>query len=248
MIAYQHFASMYDKFMEHAPYDEWVQLTEQIIQQEKIEVKNMIDLGCGTGEITIRLAQLGYPIIGVDYSANMLAFATEKATARKARVNWIQQDIRKLTGFSNVDLIISYCDVINYITEINDLEAVFMNVHQSLAPDGFFIFDIHNLHYAQAQLMNQTFADVTDELAYIWNCEKGDQDGEMFHYLTFFQKEREKYLRFDEIHHQQTYDMSTYEKLLKKCGFSKIQFFSDFLVDNSFSVKNSERIFIIAKK
>lgn len=248
VMSYHQFAYIYDQLMDHAPYDKWVQFTTEIIKRKNASIKSIVDLGCGTGEITSRLAKLGYHVTGVDYSIEMLACATEKVINHKLPVNWIQQDIRKLSGFHQIDLFISYCDVMNYITELNEVETVFNHVYNSLSPNGLFIFDIHSIHYAEERLMNQTFTEVTDDLAYIWDCEQGDRQGEMFHYLTFFRKENDHYIRFDETHHQHTYDIKVYEQLLKKCGFSKIQFYRDFSLEKAFLSEKSERIFIVGEK
>jgi len=50
------------------------------------------------------------------------------------------------------------------------------------------------------------------------------------------------------VHHKQTYEINIYEKLLKSCGFTKIEFYSDFSFKNNILEKNSERIFIVAQK
>ncbi len=145
-----------------------------------------MDLGCGTGEIAIRLSDLGYDVTGVDYSTEMLTAAAQKALNRNKKISWIKQDIRELEGFNEIDLMVSYCDVINYITEKEDLLDVFKHVHASLSEQGMFIFDIHSIYYAEDKLINHTFADVTEDIAYIWECEQGEKRGEMYHYLTFF--------------------------------------------------------------
>lgn len=248
MSSYNHFAYIYDDLMQHAPYDEWVDFTRHFIKEKTPRVQSIIDLGCGTGEISIRLAALGYDVIGVDYSEQMLACASEKAIKKKLPINWINQDITQLSGFNSIDLFISYCDVINYVTNVEDVKSVFKRVHESLSANGMFIFDIHSLSYAESHLMNGTFTDVTDEIVYIWDCEKGDEQGEMYHHLTFFKEDGDKYIRFDETHHQQTYDILIYEQLLKSSGFNKIQFYNDFKPENEFSAKKSERIFIVAEK
>lgn len=241
---------MYDRLMTHAPYDAWVSFTQQMIAKKGKMVNTIVDLGCGTGEIAIHLQKLGYHVTGVDVSADMLSCANEKAMATPIKMDWIQQDIRKLNGFSNIDLCISYCDVINYITNVTDLLVVFRRVYESLAANGLFIFDIHSLHYAESSLAGHTFTEVTDELVYIWECERGENIGEMYHHLTFFMEEngRDTYQRADEVHHQQVYDITVYEKLLKESGFSKIEFYHDFIIDKEFSPEKSERIFIVAEK
>lgn len=247
-MAYKRFAEVYDQLMSHAPYDEWVRFTEEIIAKADVNVQHIVDLGCGTGQVTIPLAKKGYQMTGVDNSSDMLTLATQRALAGKIDVNWIAQDIRALAGFESIDLFISYCDVINYITDKSDVFSVFQHVFDSLKNDGLFIFDVHSLSYVNDSLVNQTFAHAEEDLAYIWDCEPGEEVGEMYHYLTFFSKKNQQYERFDETHHQHVYDPSIYEQLLKKAGFTKIQFFADFQSEKINLENKHERIFIVAQK
>lgn len=235
--------------MRHAPYEQWVQFTSDVLKKFQLEPKHIVDLGCGTGEITLRLATLGYQITGVDISEDMLAIADEKARKAKVIIPFIQQDIRKLTGFSNVDVFISYCDVLNYLTTEEELMNVFQHVYNALRTGGLFIFDIHNIYYAENSLTNRTYADVTDEVAYIWQCHQGQAAGEMFHEMHFFTKTSDDlYTHFVEEHHQRTFPVQTYETLLKECTFSQITVVSDFQLNSPFAEKYSERNFIIAQK
>ncbi|KUN89618.1 SAM-dependent methyltransferase [Streptomyces bungoensis] len=52
----------------------------------------VLDAGCGTGRVMIRLAELGYDCVGVDLDASMLAEARRQAPA----LPWFQTD---LAGF-----------------------------------------------------------------------------------------------------------------------------------------------------
>jgi len=247
-MSYEGFAHVYDQLMAHAPYDQWISFTESILEASGKNVQKVLDLGCGTGEVALRLAEKGYDVTGVDYSTDMLSIAMAKAMDQSQSVSWINQDITSLTGFTNVDLCISYCDVMNYITSKNELEQVCRHVYDSLAADGLFLFDVHHVEYAQQKLMGHTFAEVTDELTYIWECESGDEAGEMFHYLTFFQQQANHYLRFDEVHHQITYDHTVYQAILNDCGFTKIEFYVDFIPEKQNPLNKGERIFILAQK
>src|SRR5699024_6559880 len=121
-MVYPKIAYHYDELMRHAPFDKWTQLTKDVIDENGLNEQRIVDLGCGTGEITLRLTRLSKNITGVDYSAEMLAVAMIKATEQQKHINWVQQDIKILTGFKNVDLMISYCDVINYLTTTDDVD------------------------------------------------------------------------------------------------------------------------------
>ncbi|HLS66425.1 MAG TPA: class I SAM-dependent methyltransferase [Pseudogracilibacillus sp.] len=249
-MTYRQFASLYDAFMEDAPYEKWVTFSESCFKREQVTPTSIVDLGCGTGEVTLRLAKKGYEMTGVDLSVEMLAIAQQKSLEMQEKIRWVQQDIRNLEGFHDIDVFISFCDVINYITEKEEVAKLFKRVYESLCPGGLFIFDVHSIHYVRNVLQNNTFTEDRHEIVYIWDCEATENDGEMIHYLTFFyEKENSNvYERVDEVHRQRTFSASDYEQLLKLAQFSKIDIFNDFSPEKRFSEKNSERIFFVATK
>lgn len=247
-MAYQQMAFLYDRLMEDAPYDKWLTFTQSIIKESGKNIENIADLGCGTGEITIKLAKEGYRLFGVDYSADMLTYAEQKARTENIPIQWLHQDLRELQGLTNLDAVVSYCDVMNYITSESDLKSVFMRIAQSLKVGGLFIFDIHSLYHVTEHLINNSFTEVTDEMAYIWECTEGDQAGEMYHDLTFFILEDGKYNRINEYHHQHTYPIEVYENLLIEAGFEKPVLYSDFSSESGNLSENAERIFFVTEK
>lgn len=246
-MSYQQMASVYDRFMAEAPYDDWVRFTMEIIKNKKVE--RILDLGCGTGEITLRLKEQAFDVVGIDYSEEMLAFAAKKALDKNMSITWLQQDLTTMEGLTDFDLAISYCDVINYITEKKDLREVFERTYHSLNSSGLFIFDVHSIYQVEHHYKNQTFADVLDDMSYIWFCLEGDEQGEMYHDLTFFMYDQEdKYVRFDEYHHQRTYPIQFYKQLLSEVGFTNIKVYADFSLELNQYNDQSERIFFVAEK
>ena len=249
-MTYNQFAEVYDALMQEAPYDDWVALTEFLLNKDSVSKNaSILDLGCGTGEIAIRLSHLGYHVTGVDNSSDMLSIAQQKAMDTQEQITWIRQDIRELEGFRDLDACISYCDVMNYITDLEDISEVCKRAASILRKDGVFIFDVHDAGYAKNELAGQTFADVTEDIAYIWECDEGDKEGHLFHDITFFQKiDGDRYEKFSELHEQQVYPLEVYETALKNAGFREILFFNDFHVENDLSSENRVRNFIYAKK
>ena len=78
MEAYSDFAYVYDIFMDNTPYEKWGGFVLDRLRRAGIEDGILLDLGCGTGNMTELLADAGYDMIGVDLSEEMLNVAMEK--------------------------------------------------------------------------------------------------------------------------------------------------------------------------
>lgn len=136
MGAYESFASVYDMFMSDVDYDRWVEYVEEIWKKFNIDPKIVCELGCGTGNITLRLAENGRDMIGIDLSADMLSEAKNKASVQGLDVLFLLQDMREFELYGTVNSIISLCDSLNYITEDEDMQQVFNLVNNYLHPGG----------------------------------------------------------------------------------------------------------------
>jgi len=79
MDQYRDFAFIYDELMNEVDYDGWVKYIEDIIKNENVKVQNILELACGTGNLTIPLTKKNYDIAGIDISEEMLSVAREKA-------------------------------------------------------------------------------------------------------------------------------------------------------------------------
>ncbi|WP_077308541.1 class I SAM-dependent DNA methyltransferase [Terribacillus halophilus] len=248
MAAYERLAAVYERLMQDAPYEEWQQFMQKIFQRyAKISIKTVADLGCGTGYVTRQLAESGYQMTGIDQSENMLAYAASMDD--KQAVRWVQQDLRSLENIQ-ADAAISMFDVVNYITSPEDVQAAFGRIWDMLAPGGVFLFDVHTIRHIEEDLAGELFAEVHEDLAYTWFCEAGQEQGEVFHDLTFFTKEleSEKYDRFDEYHHQRTYLPDTYKKWLESAGFQVCGLFGDFDIEKTEQLEQADRLFFACLK
>ena len=78
-MAYNEFAYFYDELNGAADYDALYLYVKSQLEQNGIHDGIVVDLGCGTGELTLMLTQAGYDMIGVDQSEEMLAVLREKA-------------------------------------------------------------------------------------------------------------------------------------------------------------------------
>ena len=66
MSSYESFARVYDLFMDNIPYEKWCEYLAGLLKEYGITDGLVLELGCGTGNITRLLADKGYDMIGVD--------------------------------------------------------------------------------------------------------------------------------------------------------------------------------------
>ena len=142
-MSYNNLALVYDKLMEDIDYQAWANYLDQLICKYEAPGKELIDLGCGTGSISLKLAQKGYNVLGIDYSEEMLSQADQKFRENNIVIPLYHQDIRQFVMDRNVDIVISTFDTLNYILDEKDIERTFKNVFEVLKKDALFIFDIN---------------------------------------------------------------------------------------------------------
>ena len=125
-MAYGEFAKIYDELIyEDINYDEMAQYIIKICNERNIKLDDYLDLACGTGNVTVRLAKNFKNVYAVDLSEDMLREAFEKLRENRIRGKIICQDMSELNLNKKFDLITSVLDSTNYITDDKVLAIFF---------------------------------------------------------------------------------------------------------------------------
>lgn len=169
MEAYTSFAYVYDTFMDNVPYGEWARHIREKLCEHGVTDGIVLDLGCGTGTMTERLAGYGYDMIRVDNSEEMLELAMEKKTESGYDILYLLQDMRGFELYGTVRAVVSVCDSVNYITEPDELEEVFRLVNNYLDPKGIFLFDFNTVHKYRDVIGDSTIAEDRGVCSFIWD-------------------------------------------------------------------------------
>lgn len=247
-MSYEQFAYLYDRLMNDVPYEKWIQLIKKAAADYKVKGANLLDLACGTGELSIRLAQTGYNVTGIDLSEDMLSVAQAKTMEAGESVFYIEQDMSQLEGLPVFDLICICCDSINYLRTEEEVINTFKSVYAHLDEKGLFIFDVHSLYKMNQLFINQTYTVNDEDLSLIWQCYEGEYPNSVEHDLSFFELDAASgmYRRYDELHFQRTYSVDQYSEWLEQTGFTLLKVEADFSQD--ILDEEAERIFFYCKK
>ena len=229
MEAYSEFAKVYDEFMEETPYEAWKVFIDDMMQKYQVTPRIVCDLGCGTGRMCSLFAKGAAEVIGIDISEEMLMDARENAAVNGQNILYLMQDMKDFELYGTVDLIYSCCDSINYLLEEEALLSTFKWVNNYLEPGGLFIFDINTPYKYEKILGTQTFADQTEDAAYIWENYYDSETHINEFVVTFFIKaEEDKYERTEEYHYQRAYDIDHIKSLLEEVGLEWIGVYDNY--------------------
>ena len=248
MDAYTSFASVYDTFMDNIPYEEWAEYLVDLLKEYGIHDGLVLDLGCGTGNMTELLASAGYDMIGVDNAEEMLEIAMEKREKSGHDILYLLQDMREFELYGTVKAIVSICDSINYITEEEDLLEVFRLANNYLDPKGIFIFDFNTVYKYREVLSNQTIAEDREDCSFIWDNYYYEDEQINEYELSLFIKENDSdlYRKYQEMHYQRAYDLETIRGLVEKSGLEYLTAYDAFT--RNAPTGESERIYVIARE
>ena len=188
MESYLSLAQYYDDLTYDVDYEAFADFYEELFHMYGAKVESLMDLACGTGGLTMIMAQRGYRVTGVDKSADMLTEAYSKFedymeagfvsnfensmenskentlenNREVSRPVFVNQSLQELELGMEYDAAVCCLDGINYIPR-EDMAKVFSNVWENLAPGGVFIFDI-NSPFKFESIDGQVFIDETDDV------------------------------------------------------------------------------------
>ena len=247
MDAYTSFARVYDTFMDNIPYEEWAVYLTGLLNEYGVNDGLVLDLGCGTGNMTELLAKEGYDMIGVDNAEEMLEIAMEKREKSGHDILYLLQDMREFELYGTVRAVVSVCDSVNYIDEEEDLTEVFRLVNNYLDPGGVFIFDFNTLYKYREILGDRTIAENREDCSFIWDNYYYEEERINEYELSIFIREKENlFRRYEETHFQRGYTLDEMIRMIKDSGLEFVTAYDAFTREAP--KEDSERIYVIARE
>ena len=246
-MIYDLLATFYDEINSEVDYCSWADFIEEITRREaKSRPELILDLGCGTGSMTLELAKRGYDMTGVDYSPEMLDVARRRAEAQGADVLWLCQDMREFELYGTVDVTVSCLDAINHLTSKEDLDKCFDLVHNYLIPDGLFIFDVNGKNKFETVYSTNSYIMENEGGVCVWQNFYDESLELCDFYISLFKEDFDgRYTRYDEEQTERMYTLEQIKSSLGEAGFEFIGAYSDFDFKPGHDL--SDRIYIVAR-
>lgn len=227
-VDYSIFAQVYDRLMDKDMYPRWQHFVQKNVPGQ--HPGTLLDLGCGSGDFAVRMAQAGWTVTGLDLSPEMLTLAAAKAERAGVAVAWIQGDMQDLSGLGSFDVITSFDDSLCYLPRLAAVEKTIQAAAQHLVPGGRLFADVHSIHQTDDIFPGFMYNDVTEDSAFLWTTYAGDAPHSVEHELTFFIYDEaiDGYKRAMEIQKERTYRTADYRRAFTQAGFEDIALTADF--------------------
>ncbi|MCD8159419.1 MAG: class I SAM-dependent methyltransferase, partial [Clostridiales bacterium] len=232
---------------DEVPYEEWFENIKYFLKKYGVKGKRVLDLGCGTGTMSILLKKGGFDVSGIDISEDMLAVAAEKAEEENTDIFFSCQDMRSFEVLKPFDAVISLCDCMNYVTEGEDLKKALKSCRKALNDGGILIFDINSAYKLKEVLGCDSFCEANEDSAFTCENYFDEETGINEYYVNIFtEDENGKYDRFEELHREKAYSEEEIETLLKEAGFELLEKADAESLEKPY--EKSERIYFICRK
>ncbi|MBQ7445102.1 MAG: class I SAM-dependent methyltransferase [Clostridia bacterium] len=135
----------------------------------------VIDVGCGTGKLTVLLSERGYDMTGLDLSPEMLEIASELGYEKGEQILWLCQDMREMDTFGSYAAMYCLEDGVNHMTGEDDLGRFLSNARNFIDEGGLLIFDFLTDAYFTAAAEKGVFFEDSEEGTCIWTAEYKDR-------------------------------------------------------------------------
>lgn len=219
-------------------------LDSAIGRYKRSEGNILLDLACGSGSLSVRMQALGYDVIGVEESPEMLSQAMNKGMGS---ILFLCQPLVDLDLYGTIDVCVSTLDSLSHITDMRVLRRVLERVALFLDPGGVFLFDVNTVYKHRERLAGQTFVYDLDDVYCVWQNSLREDGVTVDIDLDFFvEQEDGLYRRTEEHFSERAYTMDELLALLDQVGFEVVDMFDDY-TDREPS-ERTERLVIVCTK
>ena len=245
-MSYDIFSGFYDRLTDNVEYEKRADYFCRLLSMCDINAGILLDLGCGTGSMSVKMADKGFDVIGVDISIGMLGVAQQKMYESGKQILFLNQPMQDIDLYGTVDCAICVLDGINHLNDSDEVRQTFEKVSLFMNKGGAFAFDVNTIYKHKNVLADNAFIYDFDDLYCAWQNSYNEEDNSVDITLDFFEEEEGVYYRSGESFSEQAYELGEISAWLEDAGFEIIGIYDDLTTT---PVKpDSERAVFLAKK
>jgi len=201
---------------------------------------SILDVGCGFGRHSIKLAEKGHYVTGIDRMDGFLRAARKRAEYQGLKINFIQKDMRGMVFNEEFDRALLLFTGFGYFSDDQNLE-VLKNISKSLVPGGLFCFDTFNRDAFLKDFLPYHVQEIRNDLMIDRNT-FDPKTGRLIDKRIIIRDGKRKNVPFS----IRLYDYNEIERLLDQGGMKIDRIYGDW--DKSPFTVDSKGMKIIAKK
>jgi len=188
-----------------------------ILDRNRIREGLVVDLGCGSGLWAQELAKVGYRVLGIDVSEQMIAIARKRVPEAEFRVGSLFD-----AGIPPCHAVTAVGEVLNYLLDpkghSEGLLALFHRVYAALVPGGVFIFDLAEPGQVLPGTVTRGFTEGEGWVVLV-ETEEDAEKATLTRRIVTFRRITSYYRRDDEVHRLRLHKSTEVAKQLREAGF-----------------------------
>lgn len=246
---YRALASVYDRLNGDVDYEAWADFICRSLEREGIgKGASLLELGCGTGSMTMALARRGFDLIALDRSEEMLAVAQQRIVeAGLSDILLLSGDMTDFELYGTVDAVVCCLDGINHLTKREEAAACFQLVQNYLNPGGVFLFDLNTPYKFRTKYADNDYILEEDGAVCCWQNRLNKRGDLCDFYLTVFERlPNGLYRRTDGVERERCYGFAAVKRLLVEAGLTFGSVVSGY--DFAEVTETAERWYFMARK
>jgi SAM-dependent methyltransferase len=189
----------------------------EALARRQVPRELVVDLGCGSGILSLAISSAGYDVLGIDISQAMISLARERVPRGRFRVeSLLTAQIPRCVAVAAVGECLNY--LFDESNNLKVLAQLFRRVYQALTPDGLLLLDVAGPGRVPGPGPRRVFAE-GDDWAVLSVNEEDRRHEFLTRRITSFRRVGDLYRRDQETHRQRLFKQKVIVLELRKTGF-----------------------------